>query len=173
MQSADVIHSFWIPAMGQKQDLVPGIITHVVVTPTRTGTFTLVCTELCGLGHATMRAPVRVVSQADFAAWAKEQQAGGSRPPAGAAVFASAGCGGCHTFTPAGSTGEVGPNLDNVAADAAKAGEDPAAYVRESILNPNKVVVDGYKSDVMPQSYADSLSVQEIDALVAYLTETK
>ena len=173
MQSADVIHSFWIPAMGQKQDLVPGIITHVVVTPTRTGTFTLVCTELCGLGHATMRAPVRVVSQADFATWVKEQQAGGSRPAAGAAVFASAGCSGCHVFTPAGSTGEVGPNLDNVAADAAKAGEDPAAYVRESILNPNKVVVDGYKSDVMPQSYADSLSVQEIDALVSYLTETK
>ena len=53
------------------------------------------------------------------------------------------------------------------------AGEDPEAYVRESIVNPNKVVVDGYKSDVMPQSYADSLSVQEIDALVSYLTGTK
>ena len=65
-QSADVIHSFWIPAMGQKQDVVPGIDTSIVITPTRTGTFTLICTELCGLGHATMRAPVRVVSQADF-----------------------------------------------------------------------------------------------------------
>jgi cytochrome c oxidase subunit 2 len=77
MTSADVIHSFWIPEMGQKQDLVPGIQTKIVVTPKRMGTFTLVCTELCGLGHATMRAPVRVLSQADFAAWVKEQQSGG------------------------------------------------------------------------------------------------
>ena len=131
MQSADVIHSFWIPAMGQKQDLVPGIKTAIVITPTRTGTFTLICTELCGLGHATMRAPVRVVSQADFDTWVKEQQgSGGGTGGNGAAVFQSAGCGGCHTFTPAGSNGAIGPNLDNVAADAKKAGEDPAAYVQ-------------------------------------------
>ena len=63
MESADVIHSFWIPDMGQKQDLVPGIKTSIIVTPTRTGVFSLVCTELCGVGHATMRATVRVVSQ--------------------------------------------------------------------------------------------------------------
>jgi cytochrome c oxidase subunit 2 len=173
MQSADVIHSFWIPQMGQKQDLVPGITTTVVVTPTRTGRFTLVCAELCGLGHATMRGPVRVLSQQAFAAWVKEQQAGGPRPHPGAVVFASAGCGGCHAFTPAGSTGAVGPNLDNVAADAKKAGEDPAAYVKESIVDPNKVVVNGYAPDVMPRSFGDSLSVQEIDALVTYLTAAK
>lgn len=74
MTSADVIHSFWIPAMGQKQDLVPGITTHLVITPSRLGSFTVICTELCGLGHATMRAPARVVSQADFAAWVKAQE---------------------------------------------------------------------------------------------------
>jgi cytochrome c oxidase subunit 2 len=173
MQSADVIHSFWIPDMGQKQDLVPGIITHLVITPNRIGTFSLVCAELCGLGHATMRAPVRVVSQPAFATWVQQQQAGGSRPHAGAAVFTSAGCAACHTFTPAGSTGAVGPNLDNVAADAKKAGEDPAAYVKESIVDPNKVVVKGYAAGVMPGSFGDSLSVQEIDALVTYLTAAK
>jgi cytochrome c oxidase subunit 2 len=173
LQSADVIHSFWIPDMGQKQDLVPGITTHLVITPNRTGNFTLICAELCGLGHATMRAPVHVLSQQAFAAWVKEQQAGASRPHAGSAVFASAGCGGCHTFTPAGTNGKVGPDLDNLAADAKKAGEDPAAYVKESIVNPNKVVVNGYKSDVMPGSFGDSLSVQEIDALVTYLTAAK
>ena len=132
LQSADVIHSFWIPAMGQKQDLVPGIDTSIVVTPTRTGVFSLVCAELCGLGHATMRAQVRVLSQEHFAAWANEQQAGGSKEPSGAAVFTSAGCGSCHTFTPAGTNGAVGPNLDNVVADAKKAGETPAA-VRQGI----------------------------------------
>ena len=119
MTSADVIHSFWIPEMGQKQDVVPGVETTIVVTPTRTGSFTLVCTELCGLGHATMRAPVRVLSQADWDAWVTEQQAAaapGPGGPDGAAVFASAGCGGCHAFAPAGTNGAVGPGLDDLAA---------------------------------------------------------
>ena len=173
MQSADVIHSFWIPEMGQKQDLVPGITTRLVVTPKRIGTFTLVCTELCGLGHATMRGPVRVLSQQDFAAWLKEQQVGGSKGDPGAAVFASAGCGGCHAFTPAGTSGAIGPNLDNLVADAKKAGEDPAAYVKESIVDPDKILAPGYAAGVMPASYGDSLSAKEIDALVKYLAAAK
>ena len=78
MQSADVIHSLWIPQMGQKQDVVPGITTKIVITPTRTGDFTLICTELCGLGHATMRAPVRVLEQAAFRRWLDEQRAAGA-----------------------------------------------------------------------------------------------
>ena len=83
MQSADVIHSFWIPAMGQKQDLVPGIKTGIVITPTRTGTFTLICTELCGLGHALMRAKVIVMRPADFQQWARAQQQKGAQSGAG------------------------------------------------------------------------------------------
>ena len=84
MQSADVIHSFWIPQMGQKQDVVPGIETEIVITPTRTGRFTLVCTELCGLGHATMRAAARVLDQREFAAWlAKQKSAGGAAASGG------------------------------------------------------------------------------------------
>jgi cytochrome c oxidase subunit 2 len=170
LNSADVIHSFWIPAMGQKQDLVPGIDTSIVITPTRTGHFPLVCTELCGLGHATMRSPVTVVSQADFDKWVAEQQGGSSGAADGAAVFSSAGCGGCHAFKPANTNGAIGPSLDNVAADAEKAGEDPAAYVKESIVDPNKVIAAGYAKDVMPGDFGDSLSPKEIDALVTYLT---
>jgi cytochrome c oxidase subunit 2 len=171
LQSADVIHSFWIPAMGQKQDLVPGIDTSIVITPTRTGRFPLVCTELCGLGHATMRSPVTVVSQANFDKWMAEQQGGGGAKDAdGAAVFSSAGCGGCHAFKPANTNGAIGPDLDNLAADAKKAGEDPAAYVKESIVDPNKVIASGYSKDVMPGDFGSSLSAKEIDALVTYLT---
>jgi cytochrome c oxidase subunit 2 len=170
LQSADVIHSFWIPAMGQKQDLVPGIDTSIVITPTRTGHFPLVCAELCGLGHATMRSPVSVVSQADFDKWVAEQQGGGSKDADGAAVFSSAGCGGCHAFKPANTNGAIGPDLDNLAADAKKAGEDPAAYVKESIVDPNKVIASGYAKDVMPGDFGKSLSAKEIDALVTYLT---
>jgi cytochrome c oxidase subunit II len=75
MGSADVIHSFWVPNFGQKMDAVPGIETEILVTPTRLGDFEVVCTELCGLGHATMRAKARVVEQAEFDAWVEEQQA--------------------------------------------------------------------------------------------------
>ena len=72
MDALDVIHSFWVPEFGQKMDAVPGIATSILVTPTRTGEFAVICTELCGLGHATMRANARVVSQAEFDAWVKE-----------------------------------------------------------------------------------------------------
>ena len=75
LTSVDVIHSFWVPEFGQKQDAVPGIETTIVVTPKHTGEFAVVCTELCGLGHATMRAKARVVSEADFDKWIKEQHA--------------------------------------------------------------------------------------------------
>ena len=132
LQSADVIHSFWIPAMGQKQDVVPGIDTSIVITPTRTGRFPLVCTELCGLGHATMRSPVTVVSQADFDKWVAEQQGDGSKDADGAAVFSSAGCGGCHALQAREHERRDRPDLDNVAADAKKAGEDPGG-VRQGV----------------------------------------
>jgi cytochrome c oxidase subunit 2 len=75
MEAVDVIHSFWVPNFGQKMDAVPGIETTIVVTPKQTGEFAVVCTELCGLGHATMRAKARVVTQAEFDQWIEEQRA--------------------------------------------------------------------------------------------------
>jgi cytochrome c oxidase subunit 2 len=74
MRSVDVIHSFWVPSFGQKMDAVPGIETKILVTPKRTGTFAVVCAELCGLGHATMRAPARVVTRAEFDRWIEEKR---------------------------------------------------------------------------------------------------
>ncbi len=75
MTSVDVIHSFWVPNFGQKMDAVPGIETTILVTPDRTGEFAVVCAELCGLGHATMRAKARVVTQQEFDAWLQEKAA--------------------------------------------------------------------------------------------------
>jgi cytochrome c oxidase subunit 2 len=74
MNAVDVIHSFWVPNFGQKMDAVPGIETTILVTPKRTGEFAVVCTELCGLGHATMRAKARVVEQRAFDRWVEEQR---------------------------------------------------------------------------------------------------
>jgi cytochrome c oxidase subunit 2 len=74
MTAVDVVHSFWVPNFGQKMDAVPGIETEILVTPTRVGDFAVVCSELCGLGHATMRAKARVVTQQEFDAWVEERQ---------------------------------------------------------------------------------------------------
>jgi cytochrome c oxidase subunit 2 len=70
----DVIHSFYVPQFRVKSDAVPGQVTHTYVTPTRIGTYTLICTELCGPGHSLMRAEVRVLSQKDFKAWLADMQ---------------------------------------------------------------------------------------------------
>src|SRR5215207_104244 len=78
MRSLDVIHSFWVPEWRIKRDAVPGapeanIDDNFVVTPTEEGSFSLVCTELCGIGHATMRAPVVVESEEEFMKWVASQ----------------------------------------------------------------------------------------------------
>ncbi len=92
LRAFDVLHSFWVPEWRIKRDLVPAgaggdeIDDQFVVTPTQEGTFALVCTELCGLGHATMRAVVVVESQQEFERWLAEQakrpeiQIGGAKP---------------------------------------------------------------------------------------------
>jgi cytochrome c oxidase subunit II len=69
MTAKDVIHSFYVPEFRVKQDNVPGITTQVFINPTRTGTFPIICTELCGIGHSLMRSRAIVMSQTDFAAW--------------------------------------------------------------------------------------------------------
>jgi cytochrome c oxidase subunit 2 len=74
LRALDVIHSFWVPEFRQKQDAVPGIVTHLPITPTKVGRRTLICTELCGLGHALMRAPVIVMKADAFDRWARAQQ---------------------------------------------------------------------------------------------------
>ena len=83
LQSTDVIHSFWVPEFGQKQDAVPGLLTKLVITPTRDGIFPVICTELCGLGHAIMRSKAIVMTQAAYNAWYK----GESSAAAGGAAF--------------------------------------------------------------------------------------
>jgi cytochrome c oxidase subunit II len=69
LMSDDVIHSLWVPALGVKQDVVPGHPTDIYVSPTTTGTFPAMCAELCGLGHTTMTTTVVISSDADLAAW--------------------------------------------------------------------------------------------------------
>ena len=71
MNAQDVIHSFWVPEWRIKKDNVPGITTDALITPDKVGTYQLICTELCGAGHATMRAQVVVQTQEEFDRWVK------------------------------------------------------------------------------------------------------
>jgi cytochrome c oxidase subunit II len=73
LRSADVIHDFYIPEMRAKMDLVPGQVSYIWFTPTRTGTFEILCAELCGVGHPQMRGTVIVQEQKDYQAWLQDQ----------------------------------------------------------------------------------------------------
>jgi cytochrome c oxidase subunit 2 len=168
LMAVDVIHSFWVPQFSQKQDAVPGQDTSIVVTPTKVGTYPVICTELCGLGHALMRSHVDVVSAAKFAAFMKN---GGTSGPPGLATFQQNGCGGCHTYKPAGAAGTTGPDLANLASDAQKANRGPlAAYIRQSIVDPGAYLVPGY-SDVMPHIFASQIPAKQLGQLVQYLSQ--
>lgn len=91
---------------------------------------------------------------------------------AGKSVFTSSGCGSCHTFGPAGSSGTVGPNLDNLAANAQKANQGSLEeYTRTSIVSPSSYVVPGFPNGVMPSTYGSQLSDTQLADLIAFLTQ--
>jgi cytochrome c oxidase subunit 2 len=178
IHAKDVLHSFWVPAFRMKQDAVPGITTTTRVTPDREGTYEVVCAELCGIGHATMRQQVRVVPTAEFDDWVKDRGEGGAAPEegespmaAGREIFTSAGCNACHTLADADATGEVGPNLDELPAVAGEREKGTRAedYIHQSIVDPPAFVVKGYSGDTMPGNFGDQLTPEEIDTLVQYL----
>jgi mono/diheme cytochrome c family protein len=92
-------------------------------------------------------------------------------PANGKVVFTSAGCAGCHTFTPAGSTANVGPNLDNLSDYAKKAGQPVDVFTHGAIVSPPPAYVPpGYPTNVMPTTFGQTLKPQEIADLVAFLT---
>jgi cytochrome c oxidase subunit II len=170
----DVLHSFWVPQLSQKQDAVPGQTNKLVLTPTRLGTFPVICTELCGLGHALMRSEVQVMKSGAFDAWLKEQGGGGGGEAGGGAalalkVFNDNGCASCHTFTPAKASGKIGPNLDQLPEQAKRAGKPLEEFIRESIVDPEAYIEPGFMKGVMPPNFGDTIKPNELDALVQYL----
>jgi mono/diheme cytochrome c family protein len=88
-------------------------------------------------------------------------------PAAGKAAFAAQGCGGCHTFSAAGTTASVGPDLDE-----ALQGQEPE-FVQESIVDPNKEITSGYAPNIMPQDFGQKLSEKQLDDLVAFLLQSQ
>jgi cytochrome c oxidase subunit 2 len=170
--SLDVTHSFWVPEFGQKQDAVPGSTNKLVITPDKIGTYPVICTELCGLGHAVMRSQAQVMPAQQFLSWAKGQQKqlGGGPSSSGKAVFTANACDTCHTFTPAGANKKIGPDLDNLRQEAQRAGQPLEQFIRKSIVDPTAYVEPGYPQGIMPQTFS-SIPKAQLDALVTYLAQ--
>jgi cytochrome c oxidase subunit II len=186
VQSKDVIHDFWVPDFRMKIDAVPGITTHYRVTPKNPaaiGDHAIVCAELCGLGHAFMRQTAHILAPAAFDKWvqkmtAKPAAGGGGGGGGGAAVNAkqiftsgnadtgATACATCHTLADAGAKGQVGPDLDKVLK-----GKD-AAFVKQSIVQPDAEVAQGFAKGIMPPNYGSTLSGAEVDALVKFLSDS-
>jgi cytochrome c oxidase subunit 2 len=183
INALDVIHSFWVPAFRLKEDAVPGQTDHVRFTPNRIGQYEVVCAELCGAGHSTMRVDTYVMPAQKFDQFVQTRlrpaaagggatagggaAAGGGAVAQGKAIFTGeGGCGACHTLADAGTTGTVGPNLTKV--HIAKQG---AAFIKQSIEDPNAKITAGFPKGVMPPDFKTKLGPQKIDALVKYLLQ--
>jgi cytochrome c oxidase subunit 2 len=179
LHANDVIHSFWVPQFAQKQDLVPGTTQTLVITPNQEGSWPVVCTELCGLGHSLMRSQAVVWPAARFDAWLKQQSkpgggagGGGRGGASGQAIFESKGCGACHSFSAVPSAkGQVGPSLDNLTEAAKTAGEPLEDYIRESIVDPNAKLAAGFNPPSAMPSFKDTITGADLDALVKFLAD--
>ena len=174
LESIDVIHSYWIPPLAGKTDVIPGRINHMHFEADEPGTYLGQCTEFCGLSHANMRALAVAHTPADFDAWVARQRlsptapAEGSEAALGLTAFNAKGCAGCHSVTGV-SQGKVGPDLTHLGSRTTFAGsmftlnED---NLRKWLANPPGVK----PGSVMPNL---GLTGEEITQLIAYLETLK
>ena len=186
--AADVIHSFWVPEVRIKADMVPGLVQTLRFTPEKIGTYRIICTEFCGVQHGNMLAVLHIDSEQDFSRWINKQQqlqGQGGGPIALASGQASAGqalfgqkCSTCHSVGPF-TQKIVGPGLGHLLDDPDHpklvTGEKPNA---EDIAH---VLVNGYQGPdnsgaasqpaigVMPNRQANALSNTDIANLASYL----
>ncbi len=175
MTSKDVLHSFFVPSMRVKEDVVPGTYQYLWFSPTKTGEFPIFCAEYCGLQHSGMLATLRVVSPEEFEDYLNDRTEG-EKPQLspielGKLTFSPKGkaCTQCHSID---GTKILGPSLKGLFGrevelqDGTKLTADEN-YFRESVMNPKAKIVAGYPP-VMP-SFEGQLSEEEIAGLIAYI----
>jgi len=171
LHSDDVIHSFWIPKMGGKMDIIPARQNHMWFTPLETGEFYGQCVEFCGFQHANMKLRLFVDSTDDFNRWAREQSAAtvadpvGATAQRGAQTFQSNACVACHTIKGTNARGTIGPDLTHVGSRKTIAAgvldntaENMAAWIKDT-----QKFKPGNKMVLAPPSDSD------IADIVAYL----
>ena len=170
MTSADVIHSFWVPALGGKRDLTQGRINRIAFRADSIGEYWGQCAEFCGASHANMRLRVFVQPDTAFDAWAAGQRAAPATAPRGSLaergrqVFSRSACIGCHTIAGV-SQGKIGPDLTHVGSRSTIAGAlfpNTDEYLRRWIANPPALKPG---AQMPPQG----LSADDLNAVVAYL----
>ena len=174
MTSTDVIHSFWVPEFRVKQDLVPGRVTELRITPILEGSWKVRCAEICGASHYAMETPVIVTSQADFDAWMAGEVALAAESAAtpegrGQALVAANGCAACHAVNGVG--GNIGPTWNGAFGEDVKLADGTTvpgdeAYLTESIRAPQAKIVAGYETQLMPNY---GFSDEQIADIVAYI----
>jgi cytochrome c oxidase subunit II len=168
MISEDVIHSLFFPALRIKHDVLPGRYTELWFTADRPGTYHLLCAEFCGTAHSEMGGRIVVMEPAAYEAWLERAPSDRSLAAAGARLFRSFGCSGCHLR----SDVVRAPPLEGVFGSPVPltSGEVKTAdegYLRDSILLPRKDIVAGYQP-IMP-SFQDRISEGQLVQLIAYL----
>lgn len=171
LQSRDVIHSFWVPSLAGKVDLIPGRTTRLVLEPMEPGIYRGTCAEYCGASHAWMSFHVIVEEPARFEAWLDAQAAPAVHPTelraaTGAAQFLANGCGGCHAIRGTAANGVIGPDLTHVGsrqALAAGALPNDVPAQRRWIAHTSAV-----KPGVQMPAFG-MLSADAVDALAIYL----
>jgi cytochrome c oxidase subunit 2 len=166
--SADTDHSFWVPELGGKTDLIPNRVNEMWLDPPRPGTYVGQCAQYCGTQHAKMLLRVSVDPPADFAAWVSAQQQAAVQDPkaiTGKHVFETTSCINCHTVSGTAANGRFGPDLAHLMSRstiASGAAENTPANLRLWIQNPDAIK----PGSLMP---AMKLSDADLDAVTAYL----
>jgi cytochrome c oxidase subunit 2 len=166
--SADTDHSFWVPQLAGKTDLIPNRVNETWLDPHEAGLFLGQCAQYCGTQHAKMLLRVYVDSPEDFNAWVREQRQPANqdgKEAAGRHVFESTACLNCHAIDGTNGTGRFGPDLTHLMSRrtiAAGAAENTPENLRLWIQNPDAIK----PGSLMP---AMKLSDPELDALVRYL----
>ena len=175
LSSPDVIHSFWIPSLGGKMDMIPGRVNKLVLEPTQTGVFRGVCAEYCGSSHALMEFEAVVMPVEEFDAWLAAQ-AQPAQPPQsqearqGMAAFERNGCGACHTIRGTDADGTLGPDLTHVGSRLSLAAGTLGVEVTDFqrwIAQTHRIKPDAY----MPAF--DMLPEAELRNMAHYLSELK
>jgi cytochrome c oxidase subunit 2 len=179
LSSVDVIHSFWVPQFRVKQDALPGgdaFVKQLRVTPTELGQYQLLCAELCGERHTYMTAPVIVSSQADFDAWVASETTASNDPEArGQKIAKTSGCLACHSLD---GGKMVGPTWKSLSGSTLTLNDGSSvtadeAYLKESIVDPDSKIVQGFPPGVMPGNYGQRLTDQQIADLIAFINSLK
>jgi cytochrome c oxidase subunit 2 len=171
LDSADVIHTFWVPALAGKVDMIPGRRTRLLLRASRTGTFRGTCAEYCGTSHALMAFDVVVQEAAEFEQWLAREAQPAATPAdptrlRGEAAFLANGCGACHAVRGTTADGVVGPELTHVGSRLSLA----AGTLRngDSELRRWLAQTDTVKPSVHMPAFG-MLPADEIAALAAYL----